>query len=213
MTDTNKERAEFEAWIRTQPGYTYAVLGRRDSPGSARVGEYVSQSVEFSWRAWQARAAKAPAAPTGWYALAADGMATLCVDRDDAEKTAADSEKKWPNCGPFRAVQLYTAPPAPTEQWINAADMAALQRVNECIEDNEGFDVPVARMKRMAELGVVRRIAADLYSLTAFGRHLIDDGFRHMPLETVDECNARLSAEHFAKFNPAPPQGAAKGAT
>ena len=32
-----------------------------------------------------AAAAKAPAAPTGWYALAADGMATLCVDRDDAE--------------------------------------------------------------------------------------------------------------------------------
>ena len=43
MTDTNKERAEFEAWIRTQPGYTDAVLGRRDSPGSARVGEYVKK--------------------------------------------------------------------------------------------------------------------------------------------------------------------------
>lgn len=63
-------------------------------------------------------AANAPAAPTGWYALAADGMATLCVDRDDAEKTAAESEKEWPNCGPFRAVQLYTAPPATTEQWV-----------------------------------------------------------------------------------------------
>ena len=92
--DTNKERAEFEAWMTTIEGYPFA-----------------RQFANLMWKSWQAGAAKAPAAPTGWYALAADGMATLCVDRDDAEKTAADSEKEWPNCGPFRAVQLYTAPP------------------------------------------------------------------------------------------------------
>jgi len=102
MTDTNKERAEFEAWIPTIEGYPFA-----------------RQFANLMWKSYQAgRAAKAPAAPTGWYALSADGMATRCVDRDDAEKTAADSEKEWPNCGPFRAVQLYTAQPAPTEQWM-----------------------------------------------------------------------------------------------
>ena len=98
MNDTNKERAEFEA-------HYFAENGNR-------------LYCESQWRGWQARAAKAPAAPTGWYALAADGMATLCVDRDDAEKEAANSEKKWPHLGPYRAVQLYTAPPAPTEQWM-----------------------------------------------------------------------------------------------
>ena len=92
MTDTNKERADFEA-------HYFAENGNR-------------LYCESQWRGWKAHAslaAKAPAAPTGWYALAAGGMATLCVDRDDAEKTAAESEKEWPNCGPFRAVQLYTA--------------------------------------------------------------------------------------------------------
>ena len=108
--DTNKERAEFEAWYASQadatdePERTYEL-------DEAGMNDLTKDCI---WAGWQARAslaAKAPAAPTGWYALAADGMATLCVDRDDAEKTAADSEKEWPNCGPFRAVQLYTAPP------------------------------------------------------------------------------------------------------
>jgi hypothetical protein len=107
MTDTNKERAEFEAWYASQadatdePERTYEL-------DEAGMNDLTKDCI---WEGWQARAAKAPAAPTGWYALAADGMATLCVDRDDAEKTAAESEKKWPNCGPFRAVQLYAAPP------------------------------------------------------------------------------------------------------
>ena len=102
MNDTNKERAEFEA-------HYFAENGNR-------------LCCESQWRGWKAHAAKAPAAPTGWYALAADGMATLCVDRDDAEKEAANSEKKWPHLGPYRAVQLYTAPPAPTEQWVSVAE-------------------------------------------------------------------------------------------
>jgi len=114
MTDTNKERAEFEAWYAStdvapaEPDHIYEF----DENG---MNDLTKGCI---WLGWQARAAKAPAAPTGWYALAADGMATLCVDRDDAAKTAADSEKEWPNCGPFRAVQLYTAPPAPAEQWM-----------------------------------------------------------------------------------------------
>ncbi len=118
MTDTNKERADFEAWYAStddapaEPDHIYEF----DEDGMNDL------TKDCIWLGWQARAAKAPAAPTGWYALAADGMATLCVDRDDAEKTAADSEKEWPNCGPFRAVQLYTAPPAPTEQWVSVAD-------------------------------------------------------------------------------------------
>jgi len=111
MTDTNKERAEFEAWA-VNEGFQ---IRRLHNPEAGR--DYGIDSAQDAWEGWQARAAKAPAAPTGWYALAADGMATLCVDRDDAEKTAANSEKKWPHLGPYRAVQLYTAPPAPTEQW------------------------------------------------------------------------------------------------
>ena len=144
MTDTNKERAEFEA-------HYFAENGNR-------------LYCESQWRGWKAHAslaAKAPAAPTGWYALAADGMATLCVDRDDAEKTAADSEKKWPNCGPYRAVELYTAPPAPTEQQIGAlqAELAG----------NEAATMHLSRMvdELRALLCQAMRVMKDLHESAA----------------------------------------------
>lgn len=52
-----------------------------------------------------------------WYMVTQDGMATLCTDRADAEKEAADAQSVWPRMGPHRAVQL-----AP------AGDMAKLRR-------------------------------------------------------------------------------------
>lgn len=117
--DTNKERAEFEAWYASQPDAPNEPE-RSYELDEAGMNELIKDCI---WEGWKARAAKAPAAePTGWYALAADGMATLCVDRDDAAKEAANSEKKWPHLGPYRAVQLYTAPPAPTEQWIGVTE-------------------------------------------------------------------------------------------
>lgn len=154
--------------------------------------------------------AKAPAAePTGWYALAADGMATLCVDRDDAEKTAADSEKKWPNCGPFRAVQLYTAPPAPTEQQIGTlqAELAG----------NEAATMHLSRMvdELRALLCQAMRVMKDLHESAT-------------PDESREDCPPIIPTSDFAKFvndnaalmyaikqcghDAAPPKGAAKGA-
>lgn len=49
-----------------------------------------------------------PQAPLGgrWYMVNRDGMATLCTDRADAEKEAADAQIVWPHMGPHRAVQL-----------------------------------------------------------------------------------------------------------
>jgi hypothetical protein len=41
-----------------------------------------------------------------WYMVNRDGMATLCADREDAEKEAADAQSVWPHMGPHRAVQL-----------------------------------------------------------------------------------------------------------
>ena len=41
-----------------------------------------------------------------WYMVNRDGMATLCTDRADAEKEAADAQIVWPHMGPHRAVQL-----------------------------------------------------------------------------------------------------------
>lgn len=189
MNDTNKERADFEA-------HYFAENGNR-------------LYCESQWRGWKAHAAKAPAAPTGWYALAADGMATLCVDRDDAEKTAADSEKKWPNCGPYRAVQLYTAPPAPAEQQIGAlqAELAG----------NEAATMHLSRMvdELRALLCQAMRVMKDLHESAT-------------PDESREDCPPIIPTSDFAKFvndnaalmyaikqcghDAAPPQGAAKGA-
>lgn len=202
--DTNKERAEFEAWA-VNEGFQ---IRRLHNPEAGR--DYGIDSAQDAWEAWQARAAKAPAAPTGWYALSADGMATLCVDRDDAEKTAADSEKEWPNCGPFRAVQLYTAPPAPTEQQIGAlqAELAG----------NEAATMHLSRMvdELRALLCQAMRVMKDLHESAT-------------PDESREDCPPIIPTSDFAKFvndnaalmyaikqcghDAAPPQGAAKGAT
>lgn len=51
-----------------------------------------------------------------WYMVTWDGAATLCVDREDAEKEAKDADMAWPLSGPHRAVRL-----------VDAADMEALR--------------------------------------------------------------------------------------
>ncbi len=55
-----------------------------------------------------------------WYMINRDGMATLCADREDAEKEAKDADMAWPHSGPHRAVQLVEASTA----GFTAADMA-----------------------------------------------------------------------------------------
>lgn len=41
-----------------------------------------------------------------WYAVSADGMATLCATRADARNTAAEAAQLYPNNAPYTAVQL-----------------------------------------------------------------------------------------------------------
>lgn len=41
-----------------------------------------------------------------WYAVSADGMATLCATREDARNTAAEAAKLYPNNAPYTAVQM-----------------------------------------------------------------------------------------------------------
>jgi hypothetical protein len=85
--------------------------------------------------------------------------------------------------------------------WLNPSDMAALERVNECFEDGQGYDIPASQMKRMAKLGVVQSLGFGRYDVTSFGRLIL--GSRHLrkPLETVEECNSRLSREHQAQLD------------
>ena len=52
-----------------------------------------------------------------WYMVNKMGMATLCVEKEDAEQEAADAQMAWPHMGPHRAVRL-------VEASFDAADMA-----------------------------------------------------------------------------------------
>lgn len=204
MNDTNKERArpkidanDLEAMAKARPDECFL-----KGSGILKLTSAIRKLER------EARAAKAPAAePTGWYALAADGMATLCVDRDDAEKTAADSEKKWPNCGPFRAVQLYTAPPAPTEQW---RDIETAPR--------DGTEVLLWREDCGQFIG--RYTSCDAFPLTQDEIDATDeetlfakDWFTQWPQALRLEGSEVPTQWRHLPDDPAPPQGAAKGAT
>ena len=44
-----------------------------------------------------------------WYCVAADGVACVCVDQEDAEQTAKTADMDWPRNGPHQAVLLMDA--------------------------------------------------------------------------------------------------------
>ena len=85
-------------------------------------------------------------------------------------------------------------------QYLGSADLADLQRLEDLIDDGQDYDLPKTRMVRLAELGAIRHHGNGYYSITAFGRLALDSRFTRLPLETVDECNERLSAEHKEKM-------------
>lgn len=101
------------------------------------------------------------------------------------------------------ATEPVAAPAAPSTpasggatDWLNADDMAALQRADECFEDGEGHDLQKARVDRLIELGVFRHNGGGYYSITSFGSFVLGCEHRHLPLETSSECNERLGREH-----------------
>ena len=152
--DTDKERSEFEAWY----------FAETDS----------RLFCESQWRAWQARAAKAPAAPDWW------------------RKRADEIELQVAQTGSPEAMRCYTdmrtllqaaAPPAPTEQWRD-------------IET-----APKTRKARLVWCPEYRNI----YEVTWCEHKIAWIHFGHGDVMTD-------TATHWRDL-PAPPQGAAKGAT
>ena len=57
---------------------------------------------------------------------------------------------------------------------VNDEERAALERFHECVTDGEGWDVPKAMMQRLARIGLVRRVTANLYEHTEFGLAVLD---------------------------------------
>jgi hypothetical protein len=57
---------------------------------------------------------------------------------------------------------------------LNADELAALRRFDECAQDGEGYDVPKEMMQRLAEIGVVRRQFGAYYIPTDFGMRVLN---------------------------------------
>jgi hypothetical protein len=49
------------------------------------------------------------------------------------------------------------------------SDWSAFNRFYACLEDGEGYDVPADAMRRLAELGLVRKVRGTAYEFTALG--------------------------------------------
>ena len=56
--------------------------------------------------------------------------------------------------------------------------MKDLMRFHECAMADEGYDVPKERMKRLAEIGLLRRVTANFYEHTIFGLSIINGDFQ-----------------------------------
>jgi len=73
-------------------------------------------------------------------------------------------------------------------------DLEDVNRLQDLFSDGEGWDLPKARMQRLAELGLIRRHAANYYSLTAFGLWAVG-GWPELPLVTLEDVDARHRAK------------------
>lgn len=58
-------------------------------------------------------------------------------------------------------------------------ELQDLHRFHECVSDGEGYDVPKERMRRLAEIGLLRRVTANIYEHTTFGLSVINGDFTH----------------------------------
>lgn len=71
-------------------------------------------------------------------------------------------------------------------------EMKDLLRFHECAMDDEGYDVPKDRMKRLAEIGLIRRVTANYYEHTTFGLAVINGDFQ--PLSEITKQRDTLLA-------------------
>lgn len=60
-------------------------------------------------------------------------------------------------------------------------EMKDLKRFHECVMDDEGYDVPKERMRRLAEIGLLHHVSASCYEHTIFGLSVLNGDFNTAP--------------------------------
>lgn len=78
---------------------------------------------------------------------------------------------------------------------ITADEFAAFNRFCDTAEDDASYDVPSEMMKRLAEIGLVRRCHSDVYEQTQFGLS-VRTGKYIVPSATVDWQSQELASQH-----------------
>ena len=86
------------------------------------------------------------------------------------------------------------------KRFLSESDYENLWRFEGMASDGEGYDISKDRMKRLAELGVVRWCGKDRYSITSFGQYVLEAAMVTLPLETYEEASARCNAEFKARI-------------
>lgn len=101
---------------------------------------------------------------------------------------------------------LAAAPfPAPEQQEplalpfaILPDEMAALRRFHECSQDGDEYDVAKPMMKRLAEIGLVRRVTGSIYEYTTFGLSVLIGDFSDSP-NYADVSRAAEESRQYAQ--------------
>jgi hypothetical protein len=87
-------------------------------------------------------------------------------------------------------------------------EMQALRRFHECVTDNEGYDVPKPMMRRLSEIGLLRRVTANLYGHTIFGLSILNGDFDQSAIEQARrEERERIAAWVEKQRNAIPATG------
>ena len=138
------------------PTYQQVVAAWNAQADEHNQWDALGEDEKIEWAMACAKAAPPTTGEPRWYMVNKRGMATLCTDREDAERAASDAQAEWPRLGPHRAVQLieigcYTPPavvePLTDEQIqeailpINPHGMGYFLRIARAIEHAHGIGI------------------------------------------------------------------------
>jgi hypothetical protein len=79
------------------------------------------------------KAQPAPVQELRWYCIGKNGMATLCVDENDAKQSAKLAEQSWPRNAPYRAAQLCDYTPTAAQPCVPPDLLAALKDATQAL--------------------------------------------------------------------------------
>lgn len=82
---------------------------------------------------------------------------------------------------------------ATQHEWLQKHDLADLERFAETSDDGQSYDIGKEAVKRLADFGCIQSHGFGQYSLTAFGRYVLNE-WRELPFRTNTDRDAEQRA-------------------